>query len=156
MTSAYVLYRHMCSHNINPCHIKYNTTSSLVLSPLPGGFPGAGAPGRAAKIQIEVGLHVSNPKIHQFSKFTKMSKNLENLYFRGHAPDTSRKRDFSKTHSQTQRLHSWIGLDLIKVGKLLPCQLNTLIFRYCHFSDQVTPIFDKPSWSKFPLRLYYS
>ena len=32
---------------------------------------------------------------------------------------------FSKTHRQTQRIHSWIALGLRKVQKLVPCQTNT-------------------------------
>ena len=64
--------------------------------------------------------------------------------------------DFSKTHRQTPELHSWVCRDLTEVGKLLPCQLNSQILRYLHFSDSFTPIFDKHVESRFPLRLYYS
>ena len=63
-----------------------------------------------------------------------MSKNHEHLDFRGHAPDLSFKRDFSKTHRQTQRLHSWIARDLSLPGKLLRGQTNSQILRYLHFS----------------------
>ena len=71
-----------------------------------------------------------------------MSKNHENLDFRGHAPDLSLKRDFSKTHSQTQRMHSWIGLDLILVEKLVRCQLNSQILRNLNFPDLTANFFD--------------
>ena len=54
-----------------------------------------------------------------------MSKFHGNLDFLARAPDASVRTDFSKTHRQTQRLHSWIGLGLIWWGKLLRCQLNT-------------------------------
>ena len=60
-----------------------------------------------------------------------------------HTPDLFAKRDFSKTHSQTQRMYSWIGRDLIQ-GKLLRSQLNSQILNNLHFSDPFTPIFDKP------------
>ena len=77
--------------------------------------------------------------------FGEKSKFHENLDFRVHAPDLCVNRDFSKTHKQTQQLYSWIGIDLPEGGKLLPCQTNSWILRYLHFSDPFTPIFDKPS-----------
>ena len=52
--------------------------------------------------------------------------------------------DFSITHRQTQRMYSWIGRDLIYLGKLIRSQLNSQILRNLHFSDRDTKKFDKP------------
>ena len=38
--------------------------------------------------------------------------------------------DFSKTHRQTQRINSWIGVGLRKDKKLVPSQTNTRILSY--------------------------
>ena len=64
--------------------------------------------------------------------------------------------NFSKTNISTQRIHSWIGRDLIYPRKLLRGQTNSQILRYLHFSDPFTTLFDKPSSARFSLRLYYS
>ena len=92
---------------------------------------------------------------------------------------------FSKTHRQTQRMHSWIGLGLRNPKKLVPRRTNSQILSCDHFSDDLpqkifdhssprfslqpnyskirdrlydsfTSLFDKPSSARFPLRLYYS
>ena len=105
--------------------------------------------------------------LHQFAYFfgpefkmaqlrSEKLENHENLYFLEACPNTSVKRDFSRTHRQTQRMYSWIGLDLTEAGKLLRSETNLQILRYLHFSKPFTPIFDKPSWCRFPLPLYYS
>ena len=60
-----------------------------------------------------------------------------------HKKIISSKRDFSKTHRQTQRIYFWIGLDLTEVGKLLRSQTNSQILRNLHFCDQETKNFDK-------------
>ena len=75
-------------------------------------FPGAGAPGRAAKIQESVNLLYTNPKICPISQFQEKSKFHENVDFRGHARDLSLRKDFSRTIKSTQRMHSWIARDL--------------------------------------------
>ena len=56
----------------------------------------------------------------KISTFSVSSKNL------------SLKTTFSKTHSQTQRMHSWIALDLNSRNKLVPSELNTQILSYDH------------------------
>ena len=43
---------------------------------------------------------------------------------------------FSKTHRQTQRIHSWIGLGLRNRHKLVPCQTNSQILSYDTFSGR--------------------
>ena len=63
--------------------------------------------------------------------------------FSASCPDTSLLRDFSKTHRWTQRIHSWIGLELLEVGKLLRSQTNSQILSNLHFCEPFTPIFDK-------------
>ena len=83
------------------------------------------APGRAAKIRLEP------RRRHFFENFD---------HFRLSCPDLSRKRDFSKTHKWTQGSHSWIGLDLLEVGKLLRSQTNSRIARYLHFCHQFFPL----------------
>ena len=70
-----------------------------------------------------------------------------------------------KTHRQTQRMHSWIGLGLRNVKKLVPRQTNSQILSYDHFSGQnLRKIFDhssprfslQPNYSKSGDRLYES
>ena len=61
----------------------------------------------------------------------------------GHGPDLSSRGDFSKTHKQTRRMHSWIGLDLTEGVKLLRSETNSQILSNLHFCDPFTPIFDK-------------
>ena len=60
------------------------------------------------------------------SKIFDFSVSCKNLCF---------DQTFSQTHRQTQRMHSWIGLDLRKVQKLVRSQTNTRILSYDHFSD---------------------
>ena len=77
-------------------------------------LPGAGAPGRAAKMHEKVELHVPNPKISSFSSFTKMSKFCENLDFggkvsplwAGHSPSQgiARQRRLECTYLMPQNL----------------------------------------------------
>ena len=43
---------------------------------------------------------------------------------------------FSQTHRQTQWMHSWIGLGLRNVKKLVPGQTNSGILSYDNFSGQ--------------------
>ena len=92
----------------------------------------------------------------KFSKSLGESTFPKNLDFLEASPNLSSKRDFSRTHIQTHRLHSWIGLDLRKKGKLLRSQWNSQILRNLTFSDLFAKIFDKHIWSEFPMRLYYS
>ena len=73
-----------------------------------------------------------------------------------HHADLSIKRYFSKTHRQTQRIHSWIAFDLRKVGKLIRCQTNSWKFRFLNFRDQnLRKILDH-SWRRFSLDPNYS
>ena len=60
----------------------------------------------------------------KISTFSVSPKNLSSL------------RDFSKTHRQTQHIHFWIAYDLSFVLKLVPCQTNTRILSYDHFSGE--------------------
>ena len=90
-------------------------------------FPGAEPPAGPPKLSNSLGESTFPKNLDLFEAW----------------PNTSIKRDFSKTHRQTQRMHSWIGLDLTKAGKLLRSQLNSQILRYLHFSEPFTPIFDK-------------
>ena len=46
--------------------------------------------------------------------------------------------NFSKTHRQTQQIHSWVCLELTERGKLLQSQLNSQILKYLHFSHSFT------------------
>ena len=107
------------------------------------------APGRAAQ----------NHQIAWRGNFSEIWENPtfhENLYFLNHTKNLCFSTTFYKTHRQTQRIHSWIALDLIYIRKLLRSQLNSQILKYLHFSELSANFFDKPSWSRFPLRLYYS
>ena len=101
------------------------------------------APGRAAQNRNALIFTYAIQIFMIFDNFREMSKFHENLDFSEACPNTSRKRDFSKTHSQTQRMYSWIDLGVSKVGKLLRSQTNSRILRNLHFSDPFTPIFDK-------------
>ena len=96
--------------------------------------PPAGPP----KITKSLG-EITFPKIRENSKFH------ENLDFVESCKNLFVSTTFSQTHRQTQRIHSWIALDLRKGGKLLRSQLNSQILRYLHFSEPFTPLFDKPS-----------
>ena len=102
-------------------------------------FPGAEPPAGPPKLSKSLAEST-------FSKFLTFLVSWKNLFS---------SRDFSKTHSQTQRMYSWIGLGLRIREKLLLSQLNSQILRNLHFSNSFTPIFDKPFWTHFPLRLYY-
>ena len=62
----------------------------------------------------------------------------------------------SNTHRQTQRIHSWIALGLRKVQKLVPCELNTQILSYDHFSGQNLRKILGHSWRQFSLQPNYS
>ena len=63
---------------------------------------------------------------------------------------------FSQTHRQTQRIHFWIALCLRNVKKLVPCQTNTRILSYDHFSaEKIRKILDH-SWRQFSLNPNYS
>ena len=48
------------------------------------------------------------------SNFLEIHKNEQNLQFWCHHKNLSARTDFSKTHKQTQRMHSWINLALTK------------------------------------------
>ena len=72
--------------------------------------------------------------------------------FSASCPDTSLKRDFSKTNRWTQRSHSWIDLDFLERRKLLRSQTNSQILRNLHFCDPFTPIFDSPVERNCPCR----
>ena len=96
--------------------------------------PPAGPP----KITKSLG-EITFPKIRENSKFH------ENLDFLESCKNLSLKRDFSQTHRQTQRIHSWIALDLRKGGKLLWSQLNSQILTYLHVYELSANFFDKPS-----------
>ena len=63
---------------------------------------------------------------------------------------------FARTHRQTQRIHSWIALDLSYRNKLVPCELNTQILSYDHFSGQNLRKILRHSWSQFSLQPNYS
>ena len=52
------------------------------------------------------------------------------------------KRDFARTHRQTQRMHSWIARDLSYPGKLIRSQLNSRILRNLHLCDLFLALFD--------------
>ena len=65
------------------------------------------------------------------------------LSFFGIMPNPFCKRDFSKTHSWTCHLHSWIALGLTIREKLVRSETNSQILRNLHFCEPFTPIFDK-------------
>ena len=108
----------------------------LGAKPFPGLSPRQGRP----KAEIS----------HQRTNFQKSE------HFLVSCPDLSSGRDFSKTHRQTQRHHSWIAFDLTDVGKLLRSELNSQILSYLHFCDPFTSLFDSPSESQLLVPLYYS
>ena len=84
---------------------------------------------------------LSRPSLDIFEK----SRNFMKIsLFMGHEKNLSSKRDFSLANLRTQRMHSWIGLDLTKAGKLLRSQTNSWKMSNLHFSDPFTHIFDKP------------
>ena len=65
---------------------------------------------------------------------------------------------FSKTHRQTQRKHSWIGLGLRKVQKLVPCELNTQTCMRAVNRQPCLPreglVEPSPSRSRYPARVH--
>ena len=68
--------------------------------------------------------------------FREKSTFHENLDFFGVTKNLCLDVTLSKTHRQTQRMHSWIALGLRNVKKLVPCQTNSGILSYDHFSGQ--------------------
>ena len=76
--------------------------------------------------------------------------------FSASGPDLSLLVTFSKTHRRTQRIHSWIDLDMAQAKKLVRSETNSQILRNLHFCDPFTPIFDQHVETQFPSPLYYS
>ena len=62
--------------------------------------------------------------------------------FMGREKNLVIRTDFFLANLRTQRMYSWIGLDLTKVGKLLRSQTNSQIFSNLHFSNPYTTFFD--------------
>ena len=57
---------------------------------------------------------------------------------------------FSKTHSQTWRIHVWIPNDLSQGRKLVRSQTTVRIWGFFHFSNRFTNIVRNPIEVKFP------
>ena len=85
------------------------------------------SPRQGRKSWICFDFHVSNPKFWSFSVS---------------CPNTSCKRDFSKTHRRTQRILPWTAIALSLVEKLLRSETNLQILSNLHFSDLTANFFD--------------
>ena len=76
------------------------------------------------------------PKPKRSQERALFRKFHENLNFRVPCKNLFLCSDFSKTHRQTQRIHSWIALGLRNLNKLVPCKTNTQILSCDHFSGR--------------------
>ena len=95
------------------------------------------APGRAAKIGFA-------------RRWRYFSGNFG--HFSASWPNTSLSRDFSKTHSWTCHLHSWIALGLTLREKLVRSETNSQILRNLHFCHHFFPLGARGKPSTFVYR----
>ena len=84
----------------------------------------------------------SSPSLKKWTKKTEIYH--LNLDFLRSCPNTFGSTTFHQGIESTQRIHSWICLDLRKVGKLLRSGTNSQILRNLHVSDPTAKDFDKP------------
>ena len=114
------------------------------------------APGRAAQNRNALFFTYAIQIFMIFNHFRQKSKFHENLDFSESCPDLCLLVFFSKTHRRTQRMHSWIGIDVRKAGKLLRSETNSQILGYFTFTVQNLHFFDNPIEARFPSKPYYS
>ena len=88
--------------------------------------------------------------------FEKNGKFVKISIFCDHDPDLCFGMDFSQGIESKQRMHFWIGLDLILEGKLVRSQLNTQILSYDHFSVQKIQKILGQVVARFPVSPNYS
>ena len=111
---------------------------------------------KALRVTFAHSTHILEASWKLPRHFREKSTFHENLDFFGVTKNLSLLVTFSKTHRQTQRIHSWICLDLRNVKKLVPRETNSQILRYLDFSGQNLRKIQSHDRLRFPLQPNYS